>query len=99
MYCVYKHTVPNGKVYIGITSVNPLQRWCNGHGYKDNKAFWKDIVLYGWLNIKHEILYSELTENEARENEARLIYEHQSYKRRCGYNREAGYCYGYIERD
>ena len=99
MYCVYKHTVPNGKVYIGITSVNPLTRWSNGHGYKDNKRFWKDIILYGWLNIKHEILYDGLTECEARDTEARLIYEYRSYKKKHGYNREVGYAYGYIERD
>ena len=97
MYCVYKHTVPNGKVYIGITSVNPLERWRNGRGYKDNKCFWKDIILYGWLNIKHEILYDGLTESEARDIEARLICEYQSYKKKHGYNREVGYCYGYIE--
>ena len=66
MYCVYKHTVPNGKVYIGITKLNPLERWKNGHGYKDNTKFFNDIILYGWLNIKHEILFEELTEYEAR---------------------------------
>lgn len=98
MYCVYKHTVPNGKVYIGITSVNPLTRWSNGHGYKDNKRFWKDIILYGWLNIRHEILYDGLTVYKARDTEARLIYEYQSYKKKCGYNRDAGYIYGYIEK-
>ena len=99
MYCVYKHTVPNGKVYIGITSVNPLTRWSNGHGYKDNKRFWKDIILYGWLNIRHEVLYDGLTEYEARDTEARLIYKYQSYKKKYGYNRDAGYVYGYIERE
>jgi hypothetical protein len=98
MYCVYKHTVPNGKVYIGITSVNPLTRWSNGHGYKDNKGFWKDIILYGWLNIRHEILYDGLTEHEARDTEAKLICEYQSYKKKYGYNRDAGYIYGYIEK-
>ena len=25
-YSVYKHTFPNGKVYIGITKQNPLKR-------------------------------------------------------------------------
>ena len=33
-YSVYKHTFPNGKVYIGITKQNPLKRWRNGTGYK-----------------------------------------------------------------
>lgn len=33
-YCVYKHTLPNEKIYIGITSQNPIYRWDNGKGYK-----------------------------------------------------------------
>lgn len=33
-YFLYKHTFPNGKVYIGITSrVNPERRWLGGRGY------------------------------------------------------------------
>lgn len=97
-YCVYKHTAPNGKVYIGITKRNPNERWANGHGYKDNKAFYNDIILYGWLNIKHEILYSSLSEEQARDAEARLIGEYQSYKKKLGYNKDVGYSYGYVER-
>jgi hypothetical protein len=31
MYTLYKHTAPNGKVYIGITSRKPESRWeCTG---------------------------------------------------------------------
>ena len=26
-FTVYKHTSPNGKVYIGITMQNPIRRW------------------------------------------------------------------------
>ena len=26
-FCVYKHTTPSGKVYIGITSRKPKERW------------------------------------------------------------------------
>lgn len=98
MYCVYKHTAPNGKVYIGITKKNPIERWANGHGYKDNKAFFNDIILYGWLNIKHEIVHSGLSEEQARGLEAKLICELQSYKKDFGYNKIAGRNYGYIEK-
>ena len=98
-YTVYKHTVPNGKVYIGITSVDVNKRWLNGRGYKDNKHFYRDIVLYGWLNIKHEIILKGLTEAEARYKEAKLIYEHQSYKKNYGYNKVAGLNYGFIEKN
>ena len=33
-YCVYKHTSPSGKVYVGITKLKPKYRWNNGKGYK-----------------------------------------------------------------
>ena len=39
-FCVYKHTCPNGKVYIGITCQNPIKRWKGGSGYKNNKHFY-----------------------------------------------------------
>lgn len=33
-YSIYKHTFPNGKVYIGVTSLAPERRWGNnGHNY------------------------------------------------------------------
>ena len=35
-YNVYKHTFPDGKIYIGV-STNPLKRWSNGHGYYFNE--------------------------------------------------------------
>lgn len=43
MYCVYKHTTPNGKVYIGITSKNPLKRWNNGIGYSKGGYHWEYV--------------------------------------------------------
>ena len=36
-YTVYKHISPSNKVYIGITSIDPKQRWNSGHGYKSNR--------------------------------------------------------------
>lgn len=33
-YVVYKHTCPNGKVYIGITSQKPEHRWKKGKTFK-----------------------------------------------------------------
>ena len=46
-YCVYKHTSPSNKVYIGITKRNPLTRWNAGFGYKTQVYFWRAIVKYG----------------------------------------------------
>lgn len=52
-YCVYKHVLPNNKIYIGITKQNPLLRWKNGHGYKHCNYFYNAILKYGWLNVHH----------------------------------------------
>lgn len=73
MYCVYMHTVPNGKVYIGITSQEPSRRWRKGEGYKTNKAFYFAIQKYGWENINHEILYSGLSKEEACDKEKEVV--------------------------
>lgn len=56
-YIVYRHTSPSGKVYIGITSRQPEQRWLNGNGYKDSPKFYNAIKKYGWDNFNHEILF------------------------------------------
>lgn len=85
-YKVYKHTAPNGKVYIGITHQNPLSRWAGGFGYETQVYFWRAIVKYGWINFKHEILYDGLTKQEAKEIEVRLIKEYNSQDINCGYN-------------
>ena len=42
-YCVYMHTCPKGRVYIGITRNNPLKRWQNGTGYRTNEYFTRAI--------------------------------------------------------
>lgn len=86
MYCVYRHTTPNGKVYIGITQQSPNGRWKRGWGYSTNLVFFRAINKYGWDNIKHEILMDSLTEEEAKAAEIRLIAEHRSTEREYGYN-------------
>lgn len=72
-WSVYKHTFPNGKVYIGTTSQNPCDRWNNGMGYIKNKRMFYDIVQFGWNNISHEILKSGLSEKAARAMERDII--------------------------
>lgn len=86
-YLVYKHTAPNGKVYIGITGFDPKHRWLNnGRGYQHQTTFFNAIIKYGWVNFKHDILYTELTEKEALDKEEELIQKYKSYDRRYGYN-------------
>jgi len=76
-FVVYKHTnIANGKVYIGITSQLPQQRWGkNGSGYKPNTYFWRAIQKYGWDHFTHEILADGLTKEQALAMEKATIAE------------------------
>lgn len=89
-YTVYKHTSPNGLVYIGITTKNPRYRWNNGNGYKPNKHFYNAILKYGWDNFKHEIVATGLSKETACKLEQTLIAEHDSTNPANGYNRSIG---------
>lgn len=89
-YVVYCHTSPSNKKYVGI-SCNPIKRWNNGEGYKKNYLFYRAIKKYGWDNFKHEILYENLTVDQAGEIEKRLIDEWHLLDSHFGYNlREGG---------
>ena len=92
MYIVYMHICPNGKKYIGITGQSAERRWQKGKGYAygTNEHFYRAIQKYGWDNIKHEILFSGLTKEEAEEKEKSLISEYNTTDREFGYNRENG---------
>lgn len=89
-YKVYKHTAPNGKVYIGITRLDVKRRWQNGTNYKTNRHFDSAIKKYGWDNIKHEIVFCGVTKREAEEKEKQLIKEYDSTNPLKGYNIESG---------
>lgn len=89
-YTVYKHTSPNGKVYIGITRDNLQHRWKGGHGYVNNAHFFRAIQRYGWDAFEHEVLFTELTEAEAIEKERELIALYDSTNPAKGYNRDPG---------
>lgn len=94
-YYIYKHTAPNGKVYIGQTCQNPKDRFGNeGYRYKGCTYFYNAIQKYGWDNIKHEILFSGLTHKEANEKEVALISQYHSNERMFGYNLQSGGCNG-----
>lgn len=93
IYCVYKHTTPSGKVYIGITCRNPKVRWGYGSGYRD-QAFGRAIKKYGWNNITHEILFEGLDELSASRKEQELIKKYNSTDPRHGYNINSGGTYG-----
>lgn len=85
-FIVYKHTSPDGKVYIGITCQKPEQRWRDGKGYPNNPHFTNAINKYGWHNFIHEILFSGLSREEAKIKETALIKEYNATNRTYGYN-------------
>lgn len=91
MYCVYMHTFPNGKVYIGITSQEPERRWrIDGSGYKGTSLMSNAIKKYGWENVKHDILFSGLSREQAEAKEVELIALYKSNQREYGYNVKQG---------
>lgn len=87
VFMVYKHTSPSGKVYIGITSkTKPEQRWKSGKGYKTQPLFWNAIQKYGWDSFKHEVLFTNLSREDACNMEIELIKQYQSTNLEYGYN-------------
>lgn len=75
-FCVYKHTCPDGKTYVGMTRMTLIKsRWRNGFGYETQPLFFKEIVKQGWQNISHDILYEGLSELYAKRIEEKTIRE------------------------
>ncbi len=89
-YTVYKHIFPNNKIYIGITKQKLERRWSKGKGYKLCPLMNKAIEKYGWNNIKHEILFTGLSKEQAEQKEIQLIKEYKCNNRKYGYNIENG---------
>lgn len=87
LYKVYLLTFPNNKVYVGITSVDEKDRWKKGDGYIDNEFMYNDILKYGWVNIRKNILYKDLLFEEAIEKEKEMIIHYKSHLKKYGYNR------------
>lgn len=94
-YCVYRHTAPNGKAYVGITRIDPKKRWGNGNGYHKQSLFFNAIKKYGWDNFEHEILLDGLTAEEAGLAEKIFIYYWKLTDRKFGYNLDSGGFFGY----
>lgn len=92
MYTVYQHKNKiNNKVYIGITSRTPTERWGkNGNNYKSSPHFYAAIRKYGWDNFEHNILFTDLTKEQACLKEQELIKSFNSMNRNYGYNSTSG---------
>jgi len=89
-YCVYCHTAPDGRRYIGITCRKPEKRWNYGRGYKENSYFTRAIEKYGWKSFTHEILCEGLTRKGASDLEKRFIAYYETTDRTKGFNLELG---------
>lgn len=89
-YTVYMHICPNNKKYIGITKNKPQKRWGNGNNYKQSVFFYNAIKKYGWKNIKHIILFTNLSKETAEKLEQELIQKYKSNHSQYGYNIQNG---------
>lgn len=87
-YKVYKYTFPNGKVYIGMTSLSLEQRRDNG--YQHNRKLQEAMRLYGWFGFSREVMIDGLTEQQAAKEEQRLIAEYDATNPNKGYNVSLG---------
>ncbi len=88
-YVVYRHIFPNGKSYIGITCVKPYYyRWRGGSSYSQQPKIYNAINKYGWENIKHEVLYENLSQTDANSIEQEMIAKYDSVRN--GYNVSTG---------
>lgn len=90
-WCVYIHTSPSNKAYIGITSKKPKERWGkNGCKYKHCRYFWNAIRKYGWDNFTHVIFEDHLSQEEACHLEVVLINLFDTRNSDHGYNIASG---------
>lgn len=92
-YCVYAHiNKTNGKIYIGQTIFgdNPEKRWRNGEGYNSCTIFYRAIQKYGWDGFDHEVIASNLTQDEANHFEELLIQQLDTTNPKYGYNIQLG---------
>ena len=72
-YYIYKHTSPNGLVYIGKTTSDPKIRWGKeGNGYQTAPRFYAAILLHKWDNFTHEVI-------EEVEEDAAVLAEREHY--------------------
>ena len=87
-YTLYEHIFPDGKRYIGITCQAVNARWKKGLGYETQSKVYEAIQKYGWDNIQHTVLQTNLAKEEAENLERQRILEFNSIEN--GYNTSVG---------
>lgn len=86
MYYIYCHIFPNGKRYVGITRTSPERRWGKGRNYNTCPLMDRAIQKYGWDNIKHEVIDTAESKEDAEGKERHYIELFMSDKPEHGYN-------------
>ena len=91
-YCVYMHSLNlDNRKYIGITCQKPTKRWGkNGVGYKEQLYFYRAIQKYGWNSFRHEIVFENLTKEQACIKEIALIKLFNTTDVKFGFNMTTG---------
>lgn len=89
-YSLYIHTFPNGKKYVGITSLIPEKRWLKGRGYTRHILIKNAIKKYGWENINHDVVMTGMTREEACQREIQSIAILRTTDINYGYNLNCG---------
>lgn len=83
-YKVYKYTFPDGKIYIGCTSLSIEKRRDNG--YAHNKPLQAAIRKVGWRSIKKDIVADNLQKVDAFSLEEEMIRKLDATNPSIGYN-------------
>ena len=86
---VYIYTFPNGKKYVGQTSVPLKERAKNGEGYINSPAVYNAIKKYKWENLQIETFPCETVE-EMNYLEQYYIKLYRTNERDYGYNLTLG---------
>ena len=86
---VYIYTFPNGKKYVGQTSVPLEQRASRGDGYVNSPAVYNAIKKYKWQNLKIETFPCS-SKKEMNELEQYYIKLYRTNEKEYGYNLTIG---------
>lgn len=92
VYTIYSYTAPDGRKYIGKTSLlRHYRSGRHGEGYKSCSRFWNAIVTFGWSNFRYDVLATiDKTEIAAEEKacllESYYISRYRTADERFGFN-------------
>lgn len=90
MYTLYVHIFPNKKKYVGVTREKPEKRFgFMGNGYRTKKMR-QAIDEFGWNNIEHKIIKTDLSYEDAIKFEKLYIKKYNTCDHRYGYNQKKG---------